>query len=270
MEIIEHSEAFKFINNEMSFHCVRGIIRLDGILYVAEWHDRLNVPTDKTQLRICQQINTHDRGPLIREGWTIAKPDQHQHYIKKPHIYAYYEVDDLEALIAREVETCELLRQHPHPNISPYSGCVELRGRVSGLCFKKHQQTLYERYNPRALNKVAFLESDDRRRWVGVDGNLALQRAAERLLDAIKHLHALGIIHNDITPANVMLDGDGTLVLIDFDSCRGRGASLGNTKRTYGWHDPNTKIATEENDLQAYAELQTWLFGTSADLYQFP
>lgn len=65
-------------------------------------------------------------------------------------------------------------------------------------------------------------------------------------------------------------EGGGALVLIDFDSCRRRGEPLGGAKRTYGWHDPGTTVAVEENDLDAFAELQTWLFGASADLYRFP
>ncbi|SJL04266.1 uncharacterized protein ARMOST_07627 [Armillaria ostoyae] len=39
----------------------------------------------------------------------------------------------------------------------------------------------------------------------------------------IKHIHGLGLIHNDINPNNIMLDADGTLVIIDFDSCRRAG-----------------------------------------------
>lgn len=66
-----------------------------------------------------------------------------------------------------------------------------------------------------------------------------------------------------------MLDVDGELVLIDFDSCRQRGESLASVKRTYGWHNPEIRIALEENDINALTELQTWLFGASASLYQF-
>lgn len=82
-----------------------------------------------------------------------------------------------------------------------------------------------------------------------------------------RHLHSLGLVHNDITPANIMLEEDGTWVIINFDSCRHAGEALRDTdtKRTHGWHDPDVTVASEKNDIDAIAELRTWLFGSSAD-----
>ena len=87
----------------------------------------------------------------------------------------------------------------------------------------------------------------------------------EGILAAIKHDHSLGIVHNDINPANIMLDGDGTLIIIiNFDSCRYIGESLRNTgtKRTHHWHDPTVDISLEKNDLDAFKDLQVWLTGS--------
>lgn len=156
MEIIEHNEAWKRVDNRFSFRCVKGIVRIDGLVFLAEWDDRRNLPTNESQLRILGEIKTQDRGPLVKEGWTVVPPDPRYH-IKTPNLYAFHEVADLEGRIAREVQVCELLKLHPNQNISPYFGCTELRGRVTGLCFKKHQQTLLERANPRRLNKTDFL-----------------------------------------------------------------------------------------------------------------
>ena len=91
------------------------------------------------------------------------------------------------------------------------------------------------------------------------------------ILEGIRHLHSLGLVHNDITPSNIMLDDDGTLVLINFYSCRKVGELLRETKtkRTHGWHDPDVKTASEKNDLDAFSELQTWLFRSSVDEFQF-
>ena len=57
-----------------------------------------------------------------------------------------------------------------------------------------------------------------------------MKTGLQDLLAAIKHLHSLGLVHNDINPANIMLDQEGTLILIDFDSCRNIGESLRSTE----------------------------------------
>lgn len=169
-------------------------------------------------------------------------------------------------MILREVETCELLKQFPHPNVAQYYGYRETGGRVSGLCFKRYQASLLETVNPQCLNKSDFL----RNRWAVCP---TLKQSLQGLLAGIKLLHSLGIIHNDITPANFMVGDAGEFILIDFDSCRRLGEPLKaggiGTKRTYGWHNPNVEEATEANDLDAFAELQTWLFGSSAHEYLF-
>jgi serine/threonine-protein kinase len=39
---------------------------------------------------------------------------------------------------------------------------------------------------------------------------------ASRLCDALEHLHAHGVVHYDVKPANVMLSADGSIRVIDF------------------------------------------------------
>lgn len=41
-------------------------------------------------------------------------------------------------------------------------------------------------------------------------------KLARELLDALAHIHAAGILHRDVKPANVILEPDGTAKLIDF------------------------------------------------------
>jgi serine/threonine protein kinase len=91
----------------------------------------------------------------------------------------------------------------------------------------------------------------------------------DSLESAIRHLHSHGLVHNDITPANIMLDANSSWVLIDFDSCRRIGESLDGVKRTYGWHDPAVTTTTEQNDWDALAELKVWLLGTSINDFIF-
>lgn len=83
----------------------------------------------------------------------------------------------------------------------------------------------------------------------------------------IKHLHALGWVHNDINPSNIMLDGDEA-VIIDFGSCRRAGESLDGAGRTYEWYDERVETALPRNDLDALEEIRIWL-GDDSRPFQF-
>jgi serine/threonine protein kinase len=180
-----------------------------------------------------------------------VKPAWSAIYVKTPSLLAYID-ENHEKQIAREVETCEILLKNPHPNIATYYGYKATHGPVSGQCFRRYTSTLLEAVNPQRLGKVAFLS---RAREL-VRANM--KSGIEGILAAIKHLHSSGLVHNDINPANIMLDNDGTFVLIDFDSCRCIRESLRNTetKRNRHWHDPAVDISLEKNDLEAFRDLK--------------
>jgi serine/threonine-protein kinase len=46
----------------------------------------------------------------------------------------------------------------------------------------------------------------------GIDGD----KLARELLDALAHIHGVGILHRDIKPANIVIEPEGTAKLIDF------------------------------------------------------
>ncbi|GKZ35724.1 hypothetical protein AbraIFM66950_006476 [Aspergillus brasiliensis] len=252
MEIVQKNEAFKKIDGKMQYSYVQIFARQDGLLYTGKWTNRYEPPKTLDEIDDLKHIPTEDRGPEVKPTWSAAAV-----YVKTPSLLAYV-MGDLEKQIAREVEACEVLRKHPHPNIATYYGYMETRGRVSGLCFKRYTSSLLEAVNPQRLNKVAFLSSGRAR----VEGYM--KSGLNGLLSAIRHLHSLGLVHNDINPANVMIDEEGKLILIDFDSCRYIGESLKLTeaKRTHQWHDPSVDVALEKNDLDAFRDLQLWLAGS--------
>ncbi|KAL3481913.1 kinase-like protein [Aspergillus californicus] len=256
MEVVQKNEAFKRIDGKMQFSYVQVFVLEDGILYTGKWMNRFDLPKKLDDLQEVKQIPT-DRGPEVNPAWSAV-------YVKTPSLLAYIN-GNLEKQIAREVETCEILRKNPHPNITTYYGYNQKHNRVSGLCFKRYTSTLLEAVNPRRLGKAAFLSSPREL----VPENLI--SGLNGILAAIKHLHSLGIVHNDINPANIMIDEDGALILIDLDSCRYIGESLRDTetKRTHHWHDPSVDISLEKNDFDAFKELQIWLAGSEDEVFLF-
>jgi len=117
-----------------------------------------------------------------------------------------------------EGEIYEVLRQHRHPNICVYYGCVRDGDYFTALCLKKYGRSLQDAIR---------------------DGDCALQPGAvlAGISEGLHFLHhTLELAHNDINPSNVMLDEDGNAVIIDFDSCMRLGKEIGPRKAgTYGW-----------------------------------
>ena len=261
MEIIQSAECFKRINGKLQFHHIEGILWDGGSHYLAKWDDRRNIPTDLSTLRHVELLDTN-RGPSLQDSWTVAEPSE-SYYLKTPTLYDYAS-KDLEKLMHREIDTSEFIRQHPHPNLSAYHGCRVSDGRATGLYLDRYQATLMQTANPQGLNKHDFTKSDRGHVTDEIKSGLA------SLHDGIRHLHSLGLVHNDVNPSNIMLDEEGRLVLIDFDSCRHVGESILETatKRTPQWHDPAVEDSTEENDFAAFEELKTWLTG-SAESFRF-
>lgn len=257
MEVIKSAEAFDTIDGEFKYSHLQLIIKKDGHLYTAKGLDR---EPNLSKLYDITPLDTEDRGPKVKPAWTILdSPDDY--HVKTPDLWAYTS-PNLEQQILHEVETCEVLKSHPHPNIAIYKGCLRANGRVSGICFQLYMFTLQEKVNPGHMCKSNF--SSDR---LAVDN--VTKSCLAGILAGIRHLHSLGIVHNDIKPSNIMFEEDGTPVINDFGSCRKVGASLQGVGRTYGWHDPEVETALKKNDLDAFADLETWLVGESADNFLF-
>jgi eukaryotic-like serine/threonine-protein kinase len=89
-------------------------------------------------------------------------------------------------------------------------------------------------------------------RGEGVD----CDRAARELLDALAHIHAVGILHRDVKPANIIIEPSGTAKLIDFGIALPRDAtaltSTGLVLGTERYAAPEVmegRPATERSDL---------------------
>ena len=90
-------------------------------------------------------------------------------------------------VLLHEAHMCEILRRHPHPNIASYLGCVRDKGLITGLCFVRYKETLSDRL--RDSNRPLNLHS-----------------CLKGVKNGLDHLHDLGLYHNYINLANIMLD----------------------------------------------------------------
>jgi serine/threonine protein kinase len=82
--------------------------------------------------------------------------------------------------------------------------------------------------------------------------------SARNYIKGVNHLHELGLIHNDLKPLNIMIDGDNP-ILIDFDSCKRVGEKLGVKAGTICKTIASAEYATPKNDLFSISKLQEFL-----------
>lgn len=179
---------------------------------------------------------------------TIALPDilndTTSVFIKKPGLY-WYEVMKGTNFIPKELRNETLIMEQVsklhHPNIIPYYGCLTRRGRITGIALKHFDQTLtkYALNNPdfQQLDKIKFFEA---------------------LESAVASLHSLGLAHNDINPDNIMMENDGTPILIDFGSCQPFGKRL-QSCGSPGWCEEDFDTSEKKHDAYSLGILRKWL-----------
>jgi serine/threonine protein kinase len=63
---------------------------------------------------------------------------------------------------------------------------------------------------------MQFVPGEDLGSILARNGRVDCERLARELLDALGHIHAVGIVHRDIKPGNILIDEEGTPRLIDF------------------------------------------------------
>ncbi|TFY65457.1 hypothetical protein EVG20_g5575 [Dentipellis fragilis] len=140
----------------------------------------------------------------------------------------------------QDAHVCEILTKHPHPNICIYYGYIAENSFLTGLCFEKYEKTLYE----------AIKNGD------AVDG----PRILEGVQSGLDHLHALGLVHGDVNPHNIMLDSTSVPIIIDFDSCQSQGTRIFGKGGTPLWcKEPPPIVAETENDVYGLEAIREWL-----------
>jgi serine/threonine protein kinase len=82
-------------------------------------------------------------------------------------------------------------------------------------------------------------------------------------------LRSLGLVHNEINPANIMFEGDSTTVIVDFGSCRAIVQSLEGVGRPFEWYDEGVQQSVPINDWDAIHEIREWLSDKDAKNFKF-
>ncbi len=241
MELREQNEVFIEKDNDFVFSHTKIILQSsDGEYYYAKAYSRSrSIGTEIDGLEI-HKIPAEDIWPVAEPKFTRApNPLPGNAYVKRPKLVHYGENPseplDYSRLILDEVEVCETLRKHPHPNIAQYLGCVVEDNRVKGLGFVKYDITLSQMLK----NGIPFKRS----------------HCLNGIKAGMEHLHRLGLIHNDLNPSNIMMSGD-VPVIIDFDSCKREGNKLGSKAGTDGWALDGTNYARRENDLYGFTKIR--------------
>ncbi|CAI7576969.1 unnamed protein product [Penicillium glandicola] len=257
MYILEYSEDFGGPEDDFAFQKTTIVYEMSGSIYRAYSRKRY---ASKEEIQFGDMFSTNKiQGALIFPEFSdkFTKAERPSDCSTCPQYPALIRETWIE-----EVKTCEILKKNPHPNIAQYHGCAVVNdGSIRGIYFTKYDQTLMGKVNPAGRNKIDF--AYERR---GAD-RAEVDRWMEGISQGLKHLHGLGIVHNDLNPCNIMFQGD-TPVIIDFDSARPHGHNLSLVKRTHGWHREKTKVALPMNDLAALQEIQLWLLG-EIEQFQF-
>lgn len=177
--------------------------------------------------------------PRAEPYFESANALQEGQTIKLPRIEDWIEPADWPKwvhLSEREVRMYELLKQHPHPNIGRYFGCVIEEGMVTGLCVEKGTATLTEKLSGATIQqKTAY--------YNGIEEGLI-------------HLHQLGLSHNSLLYVDIRMRGDVPFIT-NFAYCT-RGAR---------WERlPNGTLVSEakhsEMDLEKLNDLKKYILWT--------
>jgi serine/threonine protein kinase len=172
----------------------------------------------------------------------VSEVDRKSVFVKRPKISCAdneYEVKLVPRMLFEEVEVLEFLKQHHHPNIVKYYGCTVNRGRITGIALERYNVILQYRYED-------------------VAHDLDITACMNGICAGVRHLHSLGLAHNDLNPTNIALDDDDNPILLDFGSCKKFGEEL-LSGGTYGWIDEDYSTSSQYHDESALNKIEAWL-----------
>ncbi|KAJ2896074.1 uncharacterized protein MKZ38_005902 [Zalerion maritima] len=135
-----------------------------------------------------------------------------------------------------------------HPNLVRYHGCRVRGNRIAGIVMDQHGMSVND-----YLREGKKLRGEPK-------------QLVDKVESAVRHLHGLGLAHNDVNPNNVMLkEGGGEAeaeedvpVLIDFGSCQPFGERTMQAGTT-GWCKDLIFFSEKEHDFYGLEKMRSWL-----------
>ena len=245
MKIVAINREYREINGEFKFFHRRLILQQsDTFFYAYTFEPRQRINDVKIHELDLRSILTEEIYPSFFLGITLAPdPLPNNSYIKRPGLQ-HYNPDApvgrrLSDIVMDEILVCETLKQHPHINIAQYFGCTVRNDCVDGLVFTKYPITL-----------AARLKDTNR--------PLDVEACLRGIEDGLTHLHAIGLIHNDINPENIMLQEDDTPVIIDFNACQREG-EICRSAGSGVWSPAKMDLSVRGNDYYGFSKIKEGL-----------
>jgi serine/threonine protein kinase len=246
MEICEKGAALVEREGDLVFSHTKLILKDGQQYYYAITPRRCrSIPKIDISDLDLQPIPSSQIWPKFTEEFTRApEPLPPNAFVKQPSLLDYGDTiasTNLSSLLQHEDRMCEVLRNHPHPNIVEYYGCVAKEDKLVGLCFVRYKCTLADIVkNQQQFDKDVCLK--------GIE-------------DGIRHIHSLGFVNCDIKPDNILMDGSNPRIG-DFDSCHTEGSKLGVKAGTVGWFKDEFTLATRDVDWYGFLKIREFLLCT--------
>ncbi|KAI1103362.1 hypothetical protein F4804DRAFT_333334 [Jackrogersella minutella] len=114
---------------------------------------------------------------------------------------------------------------------------------------------------PQTLLEEAVAYDHDLSDFLEYGNTVDKEQIMSGLESAVRHLHSIGLAHNDVKPRNIMVDEKiGEPILIDFGSCHKIGDKMTSSRGTDGWlEEDDYLISKESRDITALDKMCAWL-----------
>ena len=125
-------------------------------------------------------------------------------FVTPPQLMCLDDEDDMKLspqITINEAEIIKSLKHNQHPNLVRYYGCTVQRSRITGIVLERHDMVRNYRFR------------DDVR-------DLDVDACMNGIRAGVRHLHSLGLAHNDLNSTNISFGKNGNPIIFNFRSCK--------------------------------------------------